>query len=113
MKLSRTILAPLLALALILTQIAPFAEALSPAPQARCGCHLIVCCCQKQALPNSTPRPAAPARTVTQSDLQVVAAVLEQEFSSVAPPQPSQFHVRPSLGAAQIPLYRRDCVLLI
>jgi hypothetical protein len=113
MKFARTILAPLFALALILTQIAPFAEAMAPAQKARCGCHRAVCCCQMPANPSSSPRPAAPARTVTQNDLQIVAAVVEQIFSSAAPTRPSHFHARPSLGAAPIPLYQRDCVLLI
>ena len=113
MKIARTIFAPLFALALVLTQIAPFAEAMAPIRQARCGCHLAVCCCQKPAHPNPAQPPGAPARTVTQNDLQVVAAVVEQVFSSAAPPLPSHFHARPSLGGAPIPLYQRDCVLLI
>jgi hypothetical protein len=113
MKVARNILASLFALALILTQIAPFAEAMAPAQTARCGCHRTVCCCQTPANPNSTPPPAAPARSVTQNDLQIVAAVIEQVFSSAAPPLPSHFHARPSLGGAPIPLYQRDCVLLI
>jgi len=113
MKVARTILAPLFALALILTQIAPFAVAMSSAQPARCGCHMVVCCCQKPANPNSAPRPAAPVRTVTQNDVRIVAAVVEQVFSSPAQAQPSYFCPRPSLGIAPIPLYQRDCVFLI
>jgi hypothetical protein len=115
MKVARIILGPLLALAFLLKQAAPFADAMAAARPATCGCHLAVCCCcgQTPANPNSAPRPVAPARTITQNDWQIVAAAVEQMFSSAAPSRPSSFHARPSLGAAPIPLYQRDCVLLI
>jgi hypothetical protein len=114
MKPARIILAPLLALALMLTQIAPFANASAPARPADCGCHRAVCCCcHTPAKPDSAPRPAAPVRTLTQNDWQVVAAAVEQIFSPAAPSRPSCFPVRPLMEAAPIPLYQRDCVLLI
>jgi hypothetical protein len=114
MKVARTILAPLLALALLLTQTAFFAEAMVSAKPASCGCHRAVCCCcQTPANPQSAPRPAAPARTLTQNDWQIVAAVLHHVSSNAAPSQPSFFQLRPSLEAAPVPLYQRDCALLI
>jgi hypothetical protein len=110
MKLARIILVPLFALALLLTQIAPFVVA--PA-RVNCGCRLAVCCCcQTPANPNSAPQPAAPARTVT-PDLQMVATVVQQTFSSADSARLCAFHGRPSLEALPIPLYQRDCVLLI
>jgi hypothetical protein len=113
MKLGRTILAPLFALALLLTQSLPFAATIASATQAGCGCHRAVCCCcEKSSDPDSAPRPATPVRTVAQNDLQIVAAV-EQILFAPLPPQPSYFHASPSQGTATIPLYRRDCVLLI
>ena len=113
MKIARTILAPLLAFAFLLTQTAPFADAQSPAKPAGCCCHQAACCCaQTPANPNSAPRPAAPVRIVTH-DLRIVAAVIEQMFSSAAPSRPSVFRPRPSLEASPIPLYQRNCMLLI
>jgi hypothetical protein len=113
MKLARTILAPLLALALLLTQTAFLAEAVTPAQPANCGCHKAVCCCQTPANPQSTPRPAAPARTLSQNDWQIVAAVVQNHSSSAAPSRPSCLDLLPSLVAAPVPLYQRDCALLI
>jgi hypothetical protein len=65
------------------------------------------------AKPDSTPRPATPARTLTQNDWQIIAAVAEQNFPGAACSRPSPFHARLSLETAPIPLYQRDCVLLI
>jgi hypothetical protein len=114
MKVARIILAPLLALALLLTQTAFFVEAMGAAKPVGCGCHKAVCCCcQTPANPQSAPRPAAPARTVTQNDWQIVAAVVEHLSSSAAQLQPSFSHLRLSLEAAPVPLYQRDCALLI
>jgi hypothetical protein len=112
MKLARIILAPLLALALLLTQIAPLADTITTV--ANCGCHRAVCCCcQMPAKSDSAPRPAAPARTFTQNDWQVVSAVVEQNFHGVDCLRPSPFHIWLPLEAATIPLYQWDCVLLI
>lgn len=113
MKLGRTILAPLFALALLLTQSLPFAAVTASATQAGCGCHRAVCCCcEKAADPDSAPSPVTPVRTAAQNDLQIVTAV-EQLLFSPLPPQPSNFHASSSHRTAAIPLYRRDCVLLI
>jgi hypothetical protein len=113
MKVARTILAPLLALALLMSHSAFFAEAMPLAKASNCGCHKAVCCCQTPANPQSAPRPAAPARTVTQNDLQIAAAVVEYDSSSCTPSLLSFPHPRPSLEAAPVPLYQRDCALLI
>src|ERR1700722_7131279 len=113
MKVARNILAPLFALALLLSQTAFFAGATTSASQSNCGCHQAVCCCQTPASPQSTPRPAAPTRTVTQTDWQVVAAIVEHVSSGAAPSRPSFPLLAPSLEAAPVPLYQRDCALLI
>jgi len=113
MKIGRIILAPLLALALLLTQIAPFMGGPAPVKRAQCGCHLAVCCCcQTPVKPNSAPQPAPPARAIAQ-DVQIVTAVVEQIFTSATSSWPFAFHARSSLEAGAIPLYQRDCVLLI
>jgi hypothetical protein len=112
-KIARMILAPLLVVALLLTQTAPFANAMAPAKAATCGCHKTVCCCQKPAKSNSIPSPAAPARTVAQNDLQIVAAVVEQVLTGAAASRPSSFQPRSSSAACPIPLYQRNCTLLI
>jgi hypothetical protein len=114
MKVAMIILAPLLALAFLLTHSAPVADALAQAQRAHCGCHLAVCCCARTpAHPNSVPRPAAPARPLTQNDWPIMATVTEQMFSKAAPTRPAHLLARPRLGATPIPLYQRDCVLLI
>ncbi|HEV7927712.1 MAG TPA: hypothetical protein VGR14_20340 [Verrucomicrobiae bacterium] len=113
MKVARTVLAPLLALALLMSQSAFFAEAMPLAKASNCGCHKAVCCCQTPANPQSTPRPVAPARTVTQNDLQIIAAVVEHISSSAAPSRLSVPRHQASLEAAPVPLYQRDCALLI
>jgi hypothetical protein len=43
----------------------------------------------------------------------IAVAVVEKIFAECALLRPSPFHARPSLEAASIPLYQRDCVLLI
>jgi hypothetical protein len=113
MKLARTILAPLLILAFVFTQSALFADGNSSAQTSNCGCHKAVCCCQAPGNPESTPRPAAPARSLNQNHWQIVAAIVEHLSSSVAPSRPFALQLQPFFKAAAVPLYQRDCALLI
>jgi len=113
MKVASYILAPLLALALLISQTAFFVEAMAPAKAPHCSCHKTLCCCQTPADPQSTPRPATPARTVTQNDMRIVAAVVEYISSTAAPALLSVPRFQASIEAGPVPLYRRDCALLI
>lgn len=113
MKIARYIAIPLFALALLLAQFAPFAQGMTRCGPAHCCCHGVACCCQTPANPNNARQPAAPNRSVTQNDLQVLAAVGEQIFSGGSTPRSSYFRAESSIDLTLIPLYQRNCALLI
>lgn len=113
MKLARTILAPILLLVLLLAQLAPARDVSVVPSKMPCCCHQAKCCCQSQPSSNSERVPAAAARTNTQSDWQIVTAVAEHIVSNFSSPQQNPMRIQPVVAAAIVPLYQRNCALLI
>src|ERR1700761_2111804 len=111
MKFARTILAPIILLALLLTQVAPAANASFATPRASCCCHQATCCCQSQPSSKSEPVPATAARAITQSDWQIVTPESERIVSSDFSPRHIHEHALLPVAAALIPLYQRNCAL--
>jgi hypothetical protein len=94
-----------------------FAFGQSPSPESQeCGC----CSCKKMdccvAQPTSTPQPipAAPARTVSQNNLQIIAmavSLILQTPDKIA--EPISFSPVSSFAVTDVPLYEWNCSYLI
>ena len=111
----RATLAILFALLLGATQAAlPFATAASPGKVCRnCACPNRACC-YDQGTRNTSSEPLAPVRQVSTEQLQILAHHVAAIVFSLPPPSITVPHsVSAISSAAAVPLYYRNCSLLI
>jgi hypothetical protein len=108
-------LAILFALLLGATQAAlPFASAASPSKACRnCACPNRACC-YDQGSRNTSSGPLAPVRQLSTEQLQLLAHYVGAIVVSLPPPSVTVPHtVSTIFSPAAVPLYYRNCTLLI
>lgn len=105
-----------LSLTIVWLQVMASAQTLSPAPTAQpCGCCTAkpTCCCVADAAPEPIPAPAAPVSASASIDLSaVLAKVVAWTLPSTAPAIVTFLDSSAALHSA-VPLFQRNCALLI
>jgi hypothetical protein len=116
MHIAKTAFAILASLLLVGTQAA-FAFGQDSSPTSHecgcCSCKQMDCC---MAQPTSTPQPipTSPVRTVTQNNLQIIAAVVSLLLQAPEKSaEPISFPPFSSLHVTAVPLYELNCSYLI
>jgi hypothetical protein len=94
-----------------------FASEMADECMVECACGVAMAmprCCVAPARPLPTPSPAAPARTVTQTDWQLlispVVRALDLTTQAAEPAVPSFL---PNLHPGAVPIFERNCTWLI